>query len=78
MENITQALARCVIADQMAAISTVYRPVLTVHDAIAVVVPADKIDEAQRFVEHCMSTAPEWAPGLPLSCKSKIGETYGG
>jgi DNA polymerase len=78
VENITQALARCVIADQMAAISTVYRPVLTVHDAIAVVVPADKIDEAQRFVEHCMSTAPEWAPGLPLSCKSKIGETYGG
>lgn len=78
VENLTQALARCVISEQMVAVAERYRPVLTVHDSIAIVVPVKETDAATEYLEKCMSTAPDWAPGLPLSCKSKIGETYGG
>ena len=77
VENVVQALARCVIAEQMVWISKRYRPVLTVHDAIAIVAPKEEAEEAQAFVEKCMRRRPEWAEGLPLNCESGIGENYG-
>ena len=76
VENIVQALARCVIAEQMVLISERYRPVLTVHDAIAIVALEAEAEEAQAFVEECMRTVPVWAEGLPLNCESGIGRTY--
>jgi DNA polymerase len=77
VENVSQAIARCVIAEQMVWISDEYRPVLTVHDAIAIVAPKEKAARAQKYVEKCMSTPPEWAAGLPLACESGIGANYG-
>jgi hypothetical protein len=55
-------------------ISEKYRPVLTVHDAIAVVASLAEAERAEQWVIKCMSTAPEWAEGLPLACKSGIGD----
>lgn len=77
VENVCQALARCVIAEQMLRISAKYRPVLTVHDAIAIVASIDEADEARAFVEECMSWRPQWAKSLPLACESGMGESYG-
>ena len=77
IENVTQAIARCVIAEQMVDISEKYRPVLTVHDAIAIVAPKAEAEKAQAWIEKCMSTAPAWAIGLPLACESGIGGNYG-
>jgi DNA polymerase len=77
IENVVQALARCVIAEQMVKISERYRPVLTVHDAIAIVAPVAEAERAQAFVEGCFNTTPEWAEGLPLACESGIGDNYG-
>lgn len=77
IENVVQALARCVIAEQMVKISERYRPVLTVHDAIAIVAPVADAEAAQAFVEGCFNSPPEWAAGLPLACESGIGENYG-
>lgn len=77
VENIIQALARCVVAEQMLSISKRYRPALTVHDSIVVVVPEDEVDEALGFVVSCMSTVPSWAPGLPITCEAKHGTSYG-
>ena len=77
VENFTQAVARCIIGEQMLRISARYKPVLTVHDAIAIVAPLDEADEARAFVEECMSWAPRWAKGLPLACESGMGESYG-
>jgi DNA polymerase I-like protein with 3'-5' exonuclease and polymerase domains len=54
-----------------------YRPVLTVHDAIAVVVPEQEVQDAQQFVEECMRWTPDWAQGLPLNCESGVGKSYG-
>jgi DNA polymerase I-like protein with 3'-5' exonuclease and polymerase domains len=77
VENVVQGLARCVISDQMLLISKRYRPVLTVHDAIAVVVPEEEKDEAVAFIEQTMKHVPKWAQGCPISCESGIGFSYG-
>lgn len=76
-ENICQAVARCIIGDQMLEIAKRYRVVLTVHDAIACVVREEEKDEAVAYVESCMRKTPAWAEGLPLNCESGVGETYG-
>ena len=77
VENLTQGIARCVVAEQMLRISKRYPVVLTVHDSAACVAPAAEAEEAQRFVEECMSWTPAWAKGLPLACESGVGESYG-
>ena len=77
VENAVQGLARCVISDQMLRIAKRYRPVLTVHDAIAVVVPEEEKDEAVAFVEESMHHVPRWAEGCPISCESGVGFSYG-
>jgi DNA polymerase len=77
VENLIQAVARCVIAEQMVWIAERYRPILTVHDAIAIVAPEAEAEEAQAWMAECMSTPPHWAGGLPLSCDYGIGRNYG-
>jgi len=77
VENLCQAVARCIIADQMVKISKKYKVVLTVHDAVGCIAPIAEAEEAQKFVEECMRWVPPWATGLPLDCESGIGESYG-
>jgi DNA polymerase I-like protein with 3'-5' exonuclease and polymerase domains len=77
IENACQAIARCIIAEQMLRISKRYKVVLTVHDAIATVVRDAEVDEAVAYVEECMRWTPDWAKGLPVNCKSGVGKSYG-
>ena len=77
VENICQAVARCIIADQMLLISKRYPPVLTVHDSIIACVPEEEVNEAQQYIEECMRFVPNWAEGLPLDCESGIAKAYG-
>ena len=77
VENLCQAIARCVIGEQMIRMSERYRVVLTVHDAVACVVPEAEAVEAQKYIEECMRWTPPWAKGLPLACESGIGKSYG-
>ena len=77
IENVCQAIARCIIGEQMIKISKRYDVVLTVHDAIACVVPEHEVEEAQMFVEECMKWTPDWAKGLPVNCESGYGRSYG-
>jgi hypothetical protein len=77
IENVCQAIARCVIAEQMLRISKRYRVVLTVHDAIACVAPKAEAEEAVKYVEECMRWKPEWCLGLPLNCEVGYGANYG-
>jgi DNA polymerase I-like protein with 3'-5' exonuclease and polymerase domains len=77
VENVCQALARIIIGKQMLMIAKKYRVVMTVHDAIACVVPEAEAETAQEFVEICMKLRPEWAPELPLNCESGYGKSYG-
>ena len=77
IENVCQAIARCIIGEQMIRIAKRYNVVLTVHDAIACVVKDDEVLEAQAYIEECMKWTPEWADGLPVSCESGYGKSYG-
>jgi len=76
-ENVCQAIARCIIGEQMLRISKRYRVVLTVHDSIVSCVPEREVDEAQAYVEACMRWVPSWAEGLPIDCESGTGKSYG-
>jgi DNA polymerase len=77
VENICQAVARQVVAEQMLRVSKRYKVVLTVHDAVAIIAKKDEADEAQAYLEECMSWNPKWAVGLPLACESGVGASYG-
>ena len=77
IENVCQAIARCIIAEQMLRIGKRYKVVLTVHDAIAIVVRNAEVEEAKLYVESCMPWVPEWATGLHVNCESGYGKSYG-
>lgn len=77
IENVCQALARIIIGEQMLQVAKKYKVVMTVHDAIACVVPEAEAKTAQEYVEMCMKMRPKWALELPLSCESGVGNSYG-
>jgi DNA polymerase I-like protein with 3'-5' exonuclease and polymerase domains len=77
-ENIVQALARIIVSYQMIKITEGgYRPVLTVHDSVVCVVPESDVKDAMDFIIDAMSTPPDWAKGLPVTCEAKYGRSYG-
>jgi DNA polymerase len=77
VENFTQAVARCIIGEQMLKIAKRYKVVLTVHDAIGIIAKREEADEARAYVETCMRWVPAWAEGLPVNCESGMGVSYG-
>ena len=77
IENVCQAIARCIIGEQMLQIAKRHRVVLTVHDSVVCCVPDAEVAEAQAYIEECMSWTPDWAAGLPINCESGTGKSYG-
>ena len=77
IENVCQALARCIIGEQMIEIAKKYDVVLTVHDAVACIAKEEEAETAQKYVEKCMRWTPEWATGLPVNCELGYGKNYG-
>ena len=77
IENVCQALARCVIGEQMLRIAKKYKVVLTVHDSVVCAVPDSEVAEAKKYMEECMRIIPDWAEGLPLDCEVGVGKSYG-
>ena len=77
VENVCQAVARCIIGHQMILLAKKYKAVLTVHDSIITCVRDEELDEAQAYMEECMSQTPDWAEGLPITCESGTGKSYG-
>jgi DNA polymerase len=77
VENVCQAVARCIIGEQMLKINRHYHVVLTVHDSVVCCVPEAEVEEAQRYIEGCMRWLPDWAAGLPIDCESGVAKSYG-
>ena len=71
-ENATQAIARDVLADALIRLEDGgHRVAAHVHDEV--IVYADgRADEIERL----MSTAPEWAPGLPIAAEGFYAPRY--
>jgi DNA polymerase I-like protein with 3'-5' exonuclease and polymerase domains len=61
----------------MLAIAKRYKVALTVHDSVVCCVPEDELKEATRYIEECMSSTAPWAEGLPITCESDNGKSYG-
>jgi DNA polymerase len=68
-ENITQGVARDVLASSMAPIEAAgYEIVLTIHDEIIAEAP-DSPEFNPDHLAGLMSTSPHWAGGLPLAAE---------
>ena len=75
-ENITQAVARDVLASTMEAIDDAgYHIVLSVHDELITETP-DSPGFTEEKLAGMMATAPKWAEGLPLSAAGFSGYRY--
>lgn len=79
LENIVQALARCIVMDAAVRIAyrIKYQLALQVHDALAYVVPDAEVTLVSYILTEEMNRRPQWAPDLPLACEVKVGQTYG-
>lgn len=76
--NITQGTARCILAEAMVRVGNRYPIALSIHDAIYLVVPENKTQEALDFLVDEMTKTPIWMPGIPLAAEGKIGKTLKG
>lgn len=71
-ENITQAVARDILAESLVRLSDAgYRPVTHIHDEIAVEGSPDR-----SAIRRLMCTLPAWATGLPLDAEGFTTERY--
>ena len=77
VHNCVQALARIVVAEQMAIIGSRYKVVLQVHDEVVVLCDEAEVKDAEAYMVQVMSTPPSWAPDLPVACEADYGENYG-
>lgn len=75
-ENVVQALARCIIAEQMLVIDERYQVVTMTHDEIVVIAPEAEADKCLDFMIDVMRTSPEWAEGLPLNAEGGYDVCY--
>lgn len=74
-QGLTQALARCIIAEAMLRVDKRYRIGLTIHDALYVIAPEDEADEALRFIIAQLRKAPDWMPDIPLDAEGGFGRS---
>jgi DNA polymerase len=74
-ENITQAIARDLMAEAMLRLNAAgYPPIITIHDEIICEIPKD-FGSLEEF-SALMCELPEWAKGLPVSAEAWCGERY--
>jgi len=85
LENIVQALARCIVMDAEVRIAARLKAAgmgfiqlaLQVHDALAYTVPSAMVTSVRNIMQEEMNRRPAWAPDLPLACETKYGPNYG-
>jgi DNA polymerase len=81
VENITQALSRIVLFDQMLDINRHVvdndgRVVLNVHDEIIAIVPEDRAEEDFAKMIAIMKIPPVWCHDLPLDAEGGTAKNY--
>jgi DNA polymerase len=76
-ENLVQATARDVFMDCCLRIEAAGIPILMrIHDEVVCQVPEESAQERLNQIIDIMSTAPEWATGLPLAAKGGLSKIY--
>lgn len=73
VENITQAVARDLMAEAMLRVEAAgYEMLLTIHDELL----AEKTKGSVKEFEALMVELPDWAEGLPIEAEGWSGERY--
>lgn len=80
LENVTQALAACVIKEQGIAVEDTYNYpfVFNVHDENITEVAIAHAPTAAANIVELMCIPPSWAPELPLGAEAVIGKSFMG
>lgn len=77
VENVTQAVARDVLAEAMARLDGRGYPIVAhVHDEVVVEVPEAAAGEDLAEINRLMAVAPGWAEGLPLAAEGYTCRSY--
>jgi len=77
VENITQAVARDIMAEATHAAELAGIPVeLLVHDEMIAEAPERDADDCLATLLRIMRTPPKWAPGLPVDGAGWVGDRY--
>ena len=75
-ENIVQAIARNIVAEQILPLANKYRVVLMVHDEVVLCVPEEDSKGAFEDAHKAFNTPPSWCPELPVAGKGEISDFY--
>lgn len=76
-ENIVQALARIVIADQIRVMhDSGMRVATSTHDEVVTIIPKKQAEARFEEMLKIMSTPPDWAPDLPLAAEGGWDTCY--
>jgi DNA polymerase len=76
-ENIVQALARIIVADQMLVIDKMgHRVVTTTHDEVVTVVKNARAEKCYKDMLRVMRTPPAWCADIPLNCEGGYADNY--
>jgi DNA polymerase len=77
-ENVTQAVARCLLADAMLRMEMNHLPIVaSIHDEVVCEVPEAMGTSSFNQMKTIMSSGPAWADGLPLGGAGWVGRRYG-
>lgn len=77
VENIVQAISRDCLRDAMLRVAEVFPGiVMHVHDEMIVEVPEEQAEDALAYMQACMGTQMDWAPGLLLRGDGYITKYY--
>ena len=75
-ENLVQALARIIVAEQMLMIDKKYRCVMTTHDEVVAHPKLREAEKCYQFMYQCMTTPLWWCQDIPLAAEGGWAENY--
>ena len=75
-ENLVQALARIIVAEQMLMIDVKYPVVMTTHDECVTHPKKKDAAKCYAFMEKCMTTPLWWCPEIPLAAEGGTADNY--
>lgn len=77
VENLTQAVARDLLAEAMLRLENKGFPVvLHVHDEVVTEIPKSSPESTAEEIQKIVAEVPAWAAGLPISAEGWRGERY--
>jgi DNA polymerase I-like protein with 3'-5' exonuclease and polymerase domains len=74
-QGLTQAMARCIMAESMLRIGKEHKVALCIHDAVYLVAPENEADDVLRLVIAQLKIPPAWMPEVPLDAEGGYGHS---